>query len=326
MRQEEYFGFKCVDNLKAILHKRVIENIFMVTGKNSFCACGADTALNEILGSKNVYRFSDFMKNPQLSDVEKGIDCFNKNKCDAVIAVGGGSVIDMAKLINIFAFQEEDAINYIKGKRKINNKGKFFIAIPTTSGSGSESTNFAVVYIDKIKYSVVHENMLPDVAIIDPQFTTKLPSRVTATSGMDALCQAIESYWSVNSTIESKKYAKEAIKLAMDNLSKAVNDPTRISRENMAKAAHLAGKAINISKTTASHAISYPITAYFNVSHGHAVGLTIGDFLIYNYNVNENDIVDKRGVTYVKKTINEINNLLGSNDVCKSREIILKLM
>lgn len=326
MTQEEYFNSNGLLHLKRILHKDSIKNIFLVTGKKSFSACGAEKILNEMLDSKNVFHFSDFMINPQLSDVEKGINLFKQNQCDVVVAVGGGSVIDIAKLINILAAQDGPIIDYIKFKNENLKKGKFLIAIPTTSGAGSESTHFAVAYINKMKYSVAHKNILPDVAIIYPQFTINLPARITATSGMDALCQAIESYWCVNSTNESKQYAKESIHLIMENLSISVNDPSKYSRENMAKAAHLAGKAINISKTTAPHAISYPLTSYFNIDHGHAVSLTIGDFLIYNYHVTEKDIVDGRGISYVKKTIDEINILLGSNDVYESRKIIFKLM
>jgi len=326
MKQEEYFHSNGLLHLKNILHKDSVKSIFLVTGKKSFSACGAEKILNEMLDSKNVFHFSDFMINPQLTDVEKGINLFKQNQCDVVVAVGGGSVIDMAKLINILAAQDGPIIDYIIGKNNIINKGKYLIAMPTTSGTGSESTHFAVVYINKMKYSVAHKNILPDVAIIYPQFTMNLSARITATSGMDALCQAIESYWCVNSTNESKQYAKESIRLIMENLSTSVNNPSKYSRENMAKAAHLAGKAINISKTTAPHAISYPLTSYFNIAHGHAVSLTIGDFLIYNYHVTEKDIVDGRGIVYVKKTIDEINILLCSNDVYESREMILKLM
>lgn len=322
---KECFGNGSIKNLEKILHKNKIKSIFLVTGKKSYQSSGAEEKINPLLKNYKVIYFSDFETNPKLGDVEKGISLFRKNNCDIVIAVGGGSVIDMGKLINVLAAQDGKAIGYIKNE-KIKNKGKIFVAIPTTSGSGAEATHFAVVYVDKIKYSVDDEYVLPDYCIVDPELTMNLPSYITASAGMDALAQAIESYWCINSTKTSKAYAKKAIKLALENISKAVHNPSKDSRTAMAKAAHLAGKAINITKTTAPHAISYPITSYFGIPHGHAVGLTLGRMLVYNSQVNKNDITDKRGVEYVKKTINELIDLLQASDADSARDKITELM
>ncbi len=261
-----------------------------------------------------------------MKDIEKGIEIFKENKCDFVVAVGGGSVMDVAKSINVLVANDGKPKDYVNKKINIENKGNTLIAIPTTSGSGSEATKFAVIYVDKTKYSLDHEFILPYYAIVDPQFTMNLPKSITASTGMDALCQAIESYWCINSTDESKNYAREAIKLVMKHLILAVNNPSEESREAMSKAAHLAGKAINISKTTACHAISYPITSYFNVPHGHAVALTLGQMLIFNSQVSENDILDKRGVGYVKNIINEIVNMLDTGSIEEASKRITSFM
>lgn len=326
MPQQEYFGFGSVKNLKKILAKHKPKNIFLVTGQNSYTKSGAKSILDDYLKNHHVTHFNDFEENPKLKDIAKGIRIFGRNKCDFVIAVGGGSVMDIAKSINALAANPGNSIDYIKNKKNIKNKGKILIAIPTTAGSGSEATKFAVIYIGKTKYSLEHEFILPDYAIVDQQFTISLPKHITASTGMDALSQGIESYWCINSTNESKKYAKEAIKLVMKNLRMAVNKPSKKSRIAMSKAAHLAGKAINISKTTACHAISYPITSYFNVPHGHAVALTLGEILVYNSQVKEEDLSDKRGVDYVKKTIKEITNLLDSNTAEDAKTKIKNLM
>ena len=324
--QQEYLGFGAVSNLKEILSNHNPKHIFLVTGKDSYEGCGAKQIINKIISDYNAVHFNDFETNPKLKDIEHGIKLFKENKCDFVIAVGGGSVIDVAKSINIFSSNSGEPIEYIKNQKIIENKGKTLVAIPTTSGSGAEATHFAVVYIDKTKYSLAHEFMLPDYAIVDYQFTISLPKSQTASAGMDALSQGIESYWCINSTDESKKYAKEAIKLAMQNLANAANRPLDKSREAMAKAAHLAGKAINISKTTACHAISYPMTSYFNIPHGHAVALTLARMLAYNLQVAEGDISDKRGVDYVKRTIMEIINLIGAETSEEASKKIINLM
>ncbi|MBS3127842.1 phosphonoacetaldehyde reductase [Candidatus Woesearchaeota archaeon] len=310
------------------------KKIFLVSGKGSYIKSGAQAILGDILSRYDVFHFNDFGINPKAEEIVKGIKELDKSRCELIIAVGGGSVIDTAKSINILAANKEshtgnlaeDILGYISGKKKITSKGKLLIAIPTTSGSGSEATKFAVIYIEKTKYSLEHEFMLPDHAIVDPQFTMSLPKAITASTGMDALCQAIESYWSVSSTDESRRYAKKAIKIALKNLEKAVNHPSEGSRDAMSKAAHLAGKAINISKTTACHAISYPITSYFNVPHGHAVALTLASMLIYNSQVAEDDLSDNRGVAYVRKVIDELAELIGTKNVEDAAKRMTELM
>jgi len=323
MTQQEYVGFGATEHLGFILDKHDPEAIFLVTGRNSYVNSGAQKAIKSYLENYNTFHFYDFEVNPKIDDIQKGIQIFREQGCDLIIAIGGGSVLDIAKSINILATNNTwTPEEYIKGKKPIKNKGSILVAIPTTAGSGSEATKFAVVYIDKIKYSLDQKQMLPDYTIIDHKFTMDLPKSITASTGMDALCQAIESYWSVNSTKESKNYSEEAIELIINNLPQAVNTPSKESRENMLKAANFAGKAINISRTTACHAISYPMTSHFNIPHGHAVSLTLGKMLVFNSNVTKQDILDKRGVNHVRATIHNICNLF---DASNTKELETKL-
>lgn len=249
-----------------------------------------------------------------MNEAKLGINLIKQTNPDLIIAIGGGSVIDMAKLINILASQHTDNFEIVKNNQRIQNKGLPLIAIPTTAGTGSEATHFAVVYIDKVKYSLAHEYILPDYAIIAPALSYNLPRHIIASSGLDALSQAIESYWAIGSTIESKQYAAEAISLILPAIKKAVCEQNKPAIYSMAIAANLAGKAINISKTTAAHALSYPITTHFNIPHGHAVALTLGKFFIINSLYNANDIQDKRGEIYLNKTMKELFTLFGCND------------
>jgi alcohol dehydrogenase class IV len=162
---------------------------------------------------------------------------------------------------------------------------------------------------------LAHPSLLPEYVLIDPQLTYTLPPRITAASGLDALSQSIESIWSVGATDESIGYASEALSFVLDHLETAVNKPTPESRMAMAKAAHLAGKAINISKTTAPHALSYAITTYYKVPHGIAVALTLDAFLDYNYRVDEFSCTDPRGVDTVRQRIDLILKLLGNGSI-----------
>lgn len=325
-KQEEYSGVGSIENLRDIFLRQNAGKIFLVTGRKSFEMSGAEIIFKKLSREFEFIQYNDFTENPKYEELEKGIDLFRKSDCDIIVAIGGGSVIDTAKLINILSPQEQKPSVYITGREEVKIKGKHFTAIPTTSGAGSEATHFAVVYMNREKFSLAHEFILPDAVILDPELTFSLPTRITALSGIDAFSQAVESYWSVNSTDASKAFSSEAIKLITGNLQKAVNNPDSESRINMSAAANLAGKAINITKTTAPHAVSYTMTSHYGVPHGQAVSITLADFLVYNFNVTEKDITDKRGVSYVKNTFKDLLNLLGSKTVTEGREKIKQLM
>ena len=308
--QKEYIGLASLSRIKEVLEKEKPSSIFLVTGKKSYSHSGAQKILEPLLSAYKVTSFSDFSVNPQLEDVRRGIVLFRDAGCDLVIALGGGSAIDMAKSISFLAAQPEEPERYIKKEINPTNKPKILVAVPTTAGTGSEATHFAVVYIGKTKYSLGHQEwMLPRYVFLDPALTFDLPKYITASTGIDALCQAIESYWSTQSTGESKKYARQAIPLILANLTAAVNAPSPKNREVMLLGANLAGKAINISKTTACHSVSYPITSYFGVSHGHACALTLGEMCLFNSKVTENDCLDKRGAKYVQQNLSELCSL-----------------
>ncbi|MBV6478540.1 MAG: Long-chain-alcohol dehydrogenase 1 [Ignavibacteria bacterium] len=324
--QEEYFGEGMINRLPAFLKRIGCKKIFLVTGKKSFEKSGARDKIFNAGFDFEYVRFSDFTENPKTEDVEKGIKQLKNSQCDTIVAIGGGSVIDMAKLINIFSANSMDVNSFISNSIRIERKGKPLTAIPTTSGAGSEATHFAVLYNDKEKYSAAHEFILPDLVIIDPELTYDLTPQQTAVSGIDALAQAIESHWSVNSTDESKKYSSSAIKLVIDNLADAVKNPKPESRREMSRAANLAGKAINITKTTAPHALSYTMTSYFGVTHGQAVSITLGEFMKYNFEVSETDVTDKRGAEYVKRSILEIAEIMGCSSAYDAADKIKILM
>jgi len=316
------FGIGTIENLKDILIKESPKKIFLVTGKKSYETSGAKKLIESILENYKYIQFNDFTANPKDKDIEKGMKLFKKEKCDLVITIGGGSVIDIGKAINIISAQKKSKIKDVE----IKNKGAPLIAIPTTSGTGSEGTHFSVVYINKVKHSLMHKHIFPDYIILDPSLTFTLPKRIVAETGMDALSQAVESYWSIHSTKASKEYSKAAIKLILENLEDSVNKPTKRSRAQMMKAAYYAGRAINITRTTAPHAISYPITSHFNIPHGHAVALTLGEVLVFNSQVTEKDCLDLRGSDYVKKSIEEINKLFKSKSAEETHNKIKELM
>ena len=294
-----------------ILDRESANRLFFVVDESAYAASGAAKRLEPVFRSRSVTRFSDFELNPKLHDIERGVERFRETLPDLIIAFGGGTAMDLGKLIGTLSLQDDSAREIILGKARIRRSGPPLIAIPTTAGTGSEATHFAVAYVEGAKYSVADDLLLPNYAIVDPTLTHSLPASVTAETGLDALCQAIESLWSVRSTSESSSYASESIRLAWKHLEAAVKRPGAEDRRAMCRAAHLAGKAINISRTTAPHAISYAITSLFGVPHGKAVALTIGAVLTFNRDVQDTDCTDSRGEDHVRRTIDDIVRLLG---------------
>ena len=301
-------------------------SVFLVTGQRSYTTSGAAQALSRLLTGRDVAAFRDFEANPKLVDAERGIAAFSRRRRDVIVAVGGGSVIDIAKLIAVCSRQPSTPEQIVTGAKPITRASCPIVAVPTTAGSGSEVTRFAVVYFDRRKYSVAHDSMLPDYAIVDPRLCENLPPFVTACSGLDALCQAVEAIWSVNSTEQSHQYATEACQLALRHLSTAVHSPDCESRQAMSRAALFAGKAINITKTTAPHALSYSLTSHFGVPHGHAVSLLLGPVLEFNGLVSGDDVADPRGIGHVRRMIDHIIGLLGCGTVAEARQVIHDLI
>jgi alcohol dehydrogenase class IV len=309
-KQYLFYGQKSITETKFLIKKVCPKKIFLVTAKRSYKLSGSELLIKKIIGEIPIIRFYNFSENPKIEDVEKGIKIFRKYKCDFIIAIGGGSVIDMAKLINAGQSEDQDLKSIIYNKLDLKIEGKKILAIPTTAGAGSEATHFAVVYIDKVKYSLTSPTFLiPNYVLLKPELTFSLSKYQIAVSGIDALSQAIESYWSVNSTSISRKYSEKAIKLILKNLNDSQNN-NLIAKKNMLYASYLSGKAINITKTTGAHALSYSFTTMFDIPHGHAVALTLPSWFKYNLNVSSKNINDKRGVKFSKKIMSDLTLIL----------------
>ena len=319
--QTEFIGKNSLKNIKKIISDLDAKKILLVTGKGSYKKSGSEEKLIQYLGDAVIKRFFDFEPNPNIKDVLVGINIISSFKPDLVIAVGGGSVIDIAKLINIFAVhvaKEKEIYEFVNESSSVKQPGLPLIAIPTTSGTGSEATHFAVVYIGNKKYSFAHEYVLPNFSIIDPSLSYSNPAYIKACSGFDALSQAIESFWAVGSTEESRSYSREAIKIILSSIEMAVLESDKKSMDRMSLAANLAGKAINISKTTAAHAVSYPITKFLDIPHGHAVALTLGSFFVINSHYSESQLNDSRGIQYFDNISKELLNLF---DCSRSEQV-----
>jgi alcohol dehydrogenase class IV len=250
-----------------------IKSIFIVTGNSSY------NSVKKLISPylSNIKTTLFFNKGAGIDNIEQGCTALERSNADMVLAIGGGANIDLAKLINTFVLlPNKDYLDIIKGKKTINKKNLPVIAMPTTAGTGSESTSFSVVYLGLDKYSVSSEYLLPDYVIADYDLIKKAPKYLQACTAFDAFSQAIESFWAASATKVSRGYAEQAIKLTKSSLLPSIKHQDKSSMKNMVYAAYLSGKAINISKTTAPHALSYYLTVKYNIPHGHAVALMLG--------------------------------------------------
>lgn len=320
MRQKSYTS---IEEAEASVLSRDFRRVFFVTGKKSFENSGAKGKFDELLG-KSVGRFCDFETNPKLEDIRRGITLYRERKPDYVVAAGGGSVIDMAKLIIGLSGVDDAEDALINNRRSESNVS--LLAVPTTSGSGSESTPYAVAYVDGVKYSFNHQESMPGEIVLDPTLTYSMNRSQAAAAGFDAFSQGVEAYWSIGATEESKVYSRKSIALCVENLEESINNSDRNARDSMMQAANFAGKAIAIARTTAPHAISYAMSSRFHVLHGHAVALTLGEIYEYNARVNGVTCSDPRGVDYVRDTMRELNEILGVGDEKEARDKINGLM
>ncbi|MFT5468022.1 MAG: alcohol dehydrogenase class IV [Verrucomicrobiales bacterium] len=325
-QQVVHLGIGALNEIASILTRLSARSVFLVADEPAYSASGAADELQQLLADRSVKVFTGFEPNPKLPDIERGIQPCRALNPDVVIAVGGGTAIDLAKLIGALSVCQGAARDIITGRRNLDTTGPPLIAIPTTAGTGSEATHFAVAYVDGRKYSVADPRLLPDYAVIDPRLTLNLPPRITAASGLDAFCQSVESIWAVGATDESIQHASESVQLAQKHLQTCVEQSTPASRLAMCQAAHLSGKAINISKTTAPHAISYAITSRYGTPHGMAVALTLGQMLQFNASVCDDDCVDPRGSGKVRSRIDLILKFLGRSNPKDGAEAIQCLM
>ncbi len=311
MGQQIYSGFDSYKKLPEILHGAGIKKALLVCG-SSF----RHLNIREFIESMDVelVEFSDFGPNPLYEDVCKGVEVFNREHCDAVLAVGGGSAMDVGKCIKLYC-RMEPGKSYLE--QECSDTGIPLIALPTTAGTGSESTRFAVIYYQGAKQSVNHPSIISDHAILEPSVLKNLPVYQKKCTMLDALCQGIEAWWSVNSTAESREYSRAAVQMILENYKPYLRDNSSAAAESILLAANFAGRAINITQTTAAHAMSYKLTSLYGLPHGHAVAVCLPEVWEY-MNTHIEDCIDGRGQAYLKDILSQIAQALGSETADKA--------
>lgn len=269
--------------------------------------------------------FNGFTSNPLYEDICKGVDLFNRERCDAIVAAGGGSAIDSAKCIKLFCNMDPDKIYF---EQEYKDTGIPLLAIPTTAGTGSESTRYAVVYFKGEKQSVTHQSILPDYAFLESGVLKGLPLYQKKCTLLDAFCQGIESWWSLNTTDESISYSKIAVESIIKNYEAYIYKNSETAAKSILLAANYSGRAINISQTTAPHAMSYKLTSLYKIPHGHAVALCLPEVWRF-MDKNIHKCVDPRGSGYLDNIFKQIAAAMGTTSASKAIdrfELILSSM
>lgn len=315
-----------INKLPKILEELNRKKLFLVVG-SSFQYLNIKDTITAIEIEKII--FSDFKPNPLYEDVCKGFNLFKAESCDVIMAIGGGSAIDVAKCIKLAALAENgiDAIipPLVNTRVHIDGNNIPFIAIPTTAGSGSESTHNAVIYYNNSKQTITNDGVLPEYAILEPSVLRTLPLYQKKCTMMDALCQGIESWWSINSTEESYEYSRKAIELIIQNWHSYIFDNDSEAAIQIMLAANYSGRAINITQTTAAHAMSYKITSLYGIPHGYAVASclpTLWEFMLTNIN----KCVDSRGSKYLFEIFKQIAKAMGVITPTKAIELFKQMM
>lgn len=311
---EIYFGDKKINEVSSIAKSIGGKKGILISGK-SFVRNGVAQRIKDSSEGLISTIFSDISPNPDVKEVDSCAEIMRENGIDFVIALGGGSVLDAAKAASVIALTNDSIRKYHGTSEKVPEKHLPVIAVPTTSGTGSEVTSVSVLsdHESGKKAPIVSDSFYPVYAVIDPELTYSMPPQITAATGIDVLSHAIEGFWSKGHQPICDACAIHAARLVFENLYTAYKEPeNREAREKMAEASVIAGLAFTIPKTTSSHACSFPLTNIYGIPHGEACGLTLDYFVRINGKEDDGRILDfakKLGFKDIDEMADKIHEL-----------------
>lgn len=277
------YGRQAVEQLGTILAEQEFKNVLIITDAG-IVKTGLVDQVTEQLSNLHYTIYDKTQPNPTVSNCNDALNLLRQVHADVIIAMGGGSSIDVAKAVSVLATNEGSIVDY-EGIAKYTNETLPLIAIPTTAGTASEVTTFTVITDEEREYklTVGGVGIAPNWALVDPEVTKSLPSHITAATGLDALVHALESYTSKMASPISKALAREAIRKISANLRQAVYNGDNINaRDNMLMGSLLAGLAFNNTRLGNCHALSHPVSAIYGVPHGVANSILIPHVMEYN--------------------------------------------
>ena len=310
------FG-ECLGQVTSIAGELGTERALIITGKNAMRKHGVTARLTDLLKPVESEVFDQAEPNPAIATFDKAQNVLKQSGCNLVVGLGGGSSLDVAKVVAALGNRDQSPSQVFVSPTKIKSKGLPMIAIPTTSGSGSEVTPFSLLNDPEngTKKAAGHPFLYPTVALVDPSLCTTMPRDVTAETGLDAISHAIESYWAKKASPVTDSITLDALGHLLPNLRKACEEPSNMdARSEMALGAMEAGMALGNTMATAAHSISYPLTVRFNIPHGLACALTLPLFVKFNAPSIQGKIprlLQAMGVGSVDEAAESLTQLMG---------------
>lgn len=305
-------GIGAIEKIGEFAQDLAVENAVIITDEGLF-AHGVIDKPKQILEQAGirVNVIHDTPPEPSVDQVNAILDQANKFDCQLILGIGGGSSMDTAKLVSLLLTNDVKLHDLVKGKAVITKNGIPTLMVPTTAGTGSEATPNAIVLVpeEDLKVGIVSEKMVCTGVILDPQMTVSLPPHITANTGLDALCHAIECYISKKANPLSDTFALKAVELISRSIRTAYQDGGNLqAREDMLLGACFGGISIATSSTTAVHALSYPLGGKYHIPHGLSNAILLPDVMKFNLDVCENkfyDIAKAMGIDVKNCTIRE---------------------
>ena len=287
-----------------LVNSTVYKNCLLVSSNGNFKRGYDSFFINQLLKKTKIYKF-EVNNYPDIKTINSIFKDFAKKNIDLVISIGGGSAIDLGKIFASCCVDDNiEDFNDIK----INESKIFNIAIPTTAGSGAESTKFATIWskYENVKYSFENPRLLPEVVYLNEKFSITLPYDITVTTALDALCHCLDSLWNRNLTSFALENLNEGINLILKSLPSIKNDLENLdTRKNLLLASNKAGHAINTTRTSLNHAISYPLTNLYDLQHGLACAFSIPGIV----SLFENDLKQIKEYELIKASLSLISKL-----------------
>ena len=290
LNETSYFGEGARKVLPEEIKKRGFKKVLVVTDESLYKA-GVSTKITDLLEANNInyVLFHDVKPNPPIKNVLDGVAMCKEEKCDLIVAVGGGSSIDTAKGISIIiANPDRSDVVSLNGASNTKNKGLPIIALPTTAGTAAEVTiNYVITDPEKeIKMVCVDEHDIPIIAIVDTELMASMPKSVASSTGMDALTHAIEGYITKSRNIMSQMFSMKAIQLIYDNLAKAVNEKDQDAINKVGLGQYIAGMAFSNVGLGIVHSMAHQLGAVYDTPHGLANAILLPTVMEFNGEVS----------------------------------------
>lgn len=339
---EFIFGLDARFQTANYCHKYGVKKLFFVTDKGLLNTLWINEIEDQLKENNIDYEiFSDISPNPRDYEVMQGSERYLKNKCNIILSVGGGSVLDCAKGIAIVSTNRKD-IKYFEGIDKIENPMPPLICIPTTSGTAADVSQFAIINntTEKYKMAIISKAVVPDVSLIDPVVLTSMSNFLTACTAMDALCHAVESFVSNASSTFTDLYATEAIKLINENIEQTLKNPSDIQlRGRLMLASLYAGLAFSNASLGCVHSMAHSLGGYLDLPHGECNAILLPHVINFNFNGATEKYIHiaellklktiKNSKTEIKKDIfnyiSKLNKQIGINETLKQKGVTTDL-